>query len=127
MSKGPLKLLYDGQCPLCSREIAMLRRRDTHNQLVFEDITADDFDPARYGLTQREVESFMHAIEPDGTVLRGIDVFIHAYRAVGLGWLATPMTWPILRPVFKLLYRLFARFRPYLSRGKRCDEDQCST
>ncbi|QNN22577.1 DUF393 domain-containing protein [Planctomycetales bacterium ZRK34] len=120
-----IKLLYDGQCPLCSREIAMLRRRDREGRIAFEDITGDGFDPGRYGLTQSEVEGFMHGVLPDGTVVRGVDVFVHAYRAAGLRWLAAPMTWPILRWVFAGLYRVFARFRPYLSRSRRCDSDRC--
>lgn len=125
MGHWTLKLLYDGQCPLCSREVALLRQRDTQHRLAFEDITSDDFDPARYGLTQSEVEGFMHAVRPDGTILRGIDVFIAAYESVGLRWLAAPMKWPATRWLFACFYRIFARFRPYLSRRRRCTTDRC--
>lgn len=49
------RLLYDGECPFCRREVQWLRRRDRHGRLEFEDITLPDFDPARYRVTRREL------------------------------------------------------------------------
>lgn len=52
-----IKMLYDGECPLCSREAAWLKKRDKNGALAFEDISAPGFDPAKYGLTREEVRS----------------------------------------------------------------------
>ena len=39
-------MLYDGDCPLCMREVNMLRKRDAQqNKICFVDISSDNFRP----------------------------------------------------------------------------------
>ena len=39
-------MLYDGDCPLCMREVNMLRKRDAQqNKICFVDISNDNFRP----------------------------------------------------------------------------------
>ena len=83
MNKWRFKMLYDGECPLCQREAAFLRRRDRHGWLAFEDITAPGFDPAVYGLTREALMGVIHGVYPDGRVVRKLAVFREAYRAIG--------------------------------------------
>ena len=48
--------------------------------------------------------------------------------AVGLGWLAAPMRWRLMRPLFERLYGVFARHRLRLGAwfGKKpCGDDSC--
>ena len=104
-------LLYDGECPLCSREIAMLRRRDRRGRLGFVDIAAPGFDAARYGTARDALMARIHGVLPDGSLVRDVEVFRRAYAAVGLGWLVAPTRWPLLRPLFDRAYRVFARNR----------------
>lgn len=106
-----LAILYDGDCPLCSREIAGLRRLDRKRRLAFVDIAAPGFDASVYGLDMAAVMGRIHAALPDGRVIEGMDVFRRAYAAVGLGWLLAPTRWPGLRRVFDAAYRAFARNR----------------
>ncbi len=122
-------MLYDSLCPLCRWEVRQLRRLDRAHRLQFEDITAPDFDPTRYGLAMRDVVGTMHGVLPDGTILRGVDVFSRAYRAVGLSFLAWLIEFRLTRPVVKIVYRLFATIRPRLSSfepGMNSDES-CET
>lgn len=114
-------MLYDGQCPLCSREVAILRRRNGRGLIAFEDIADPAFDAARYGLTMPQVVGAMHAVRPDGSVVVGVDVFAELYDAAGLRWLAEPLRWPLTRPLAKLGYWLFAKVRPYLSSFRPAD------
>ncbi|MBM4072708.1 MAG: DUF393 domain-containing protein [Planctomycetes bacterium] len=122
------KLLYDGECPLCRREIAWLRRLDRRNALCFEDIAAPGFDAAVYGRSQAELMGAMHGVFPDGRLTVGVETFRQAYGALGFGWLVAPTTWPGLRPLCDLLYRLFASYRVALGRsfGRNCDSQHCS-
>lgn len=112
-----LTLLYDGGCPLCLREVAVLRRRDQRLQpgaprLAFVDIDALDYNPAAHGgITYREAMGRIHGLRADGTVLRDVEVFREAYRLVGLGWLYAPTAWPLLRPVVDGAYGFWARWR----------------
>lgn len=123
-----IRILYDGLCPLCSREMALLRRKDRGGRLQFEDIATDAFDPAKYGLTVEQSVAQIHGVLPDGRVLRGVDVFVLAYRAVGWGWLARLLEWRPTRPLVDRLYRAFARIRPRLSKFDHaaCASGRCA-
>eukprot|EP00389_Voromonas_pontica_P015465 GDKH01024116.1.p1 GENE.GDKH01024116.1~~GDKH01024116.1.p1 ORF type:complete len:61 (+),score=13.54 GDKH01024116.1:103-285(+) len=37
-------IFYDGNCPLCVKEMDSLKRADTHNKIILEDINKDDFE-----------------------------------------------------------------------------------
>ncbi|MBM3984848.1 MAG: DUF393 domain-containing protein [Planctomycetes bacterium] len=121
------KLLYDGACPFCVREINWLRRRDRAGRLAFEDLAAPGFDAAAYGVTRDELLGVMHGVFPDGRVVRRLAAFRAAYREVGLGWLLAPTGWPLLRHVADAGYALFARHRVRLGRlfGRDCPDGAC--
>ena len=125
MSEWQFKLLFDGQCPMCRREVRWLQRRNRDGRLAFEDISASDFDPSRYGVTREEVMGVMHGVFPDGRIVRKVEVFRQAYRAVGLGWLLAPTGWPGLRWISDRGYRWFARHR--LSLGRFLGREVCET
>ena len=97
MPEQRYKLLYDGQCPFCRREVEWLRRRDRDGNLALEDIADPGFDPAQYGLTREEVMGVLHGVLPDGRVVRRVEAIRQAYRAVGLGWLVAPTRLPLVR------------------------------
>jgi len=124
-----VKVLFDGGCPLCRREMEALARRDRAGRLALEDIAAPEFDPARYGLTQQAAMDRIHGVLPDGTVIEGMEVFRRAYAAVGLGWLLAPTAWPLLGGLFDRAYRWFARNRLRLTGraggGHACREGHC--
>ena len=123
-----ITFLHDGECPLCAREVAMLRRLDRgRGRLAFDDIAAPAFDASRYGRSQAELMARIHGLLADGTVIEGVEVFRRAYAAVGLGWLVAPTRWPLLRPLSDAAYRWFARNRLRLTgRNEACATDRCS-
>jgi len=124
-----IKVLYDGDCPLCSREIRFLERRDRGRGAIrFENIAAPSFDPRVHGVELRELMARIHGVLPNGTLVEGVEVFRQAYAAVGLGWLVAPTRWPGLRRLADLAYRVFARNRlRWTGRASACDAAQCST
>ncbi|MDX2116436.1 MAG: DUF393 domain-containing protein [Planctomycetota bacterium] len=127
MEPAPLRILLDGACPVCRREGDLLRRLDRgRGRLALEDISAPSFDPARFGLTSQQVVDQIHALDPSGRVIVGMEVFRRAYAAVGLGWLLAPTAWPLLRPVFDRLYLLFARNRVRWFGGSTCAGGACA-
>jgi predicted DCC family thiol-disulfide oxidoreductase YuxK len=113
----PLTLFYDAACPVCALEMDHLRSRNAAGRLVFIDIGAVDFDPARWGFTCAELDAEIHAIAADASVHRGMPVLREAYAAVGLGWVLRPTGFGPLRPIFDLAYRHFARHRRAISRA----------
>ena len=122
------RLLYDGECPFCSREVRWLKRRDRAGNLELEDISALDFEPTSYGLTRDEVTRVLHGVRADGVVLKGMDAVREAYRTVGLGWVLAPTKLPGLKALSDLLYGCFARNRVVIGRllHPGCSDGQCS-
>lgn len=127
LAKGRFKLLYDGACPICSREVLWLQRRRP-DAIEAVDTAADGFDAAVYGLTARQVDSALFGIMPDGAISVGMDSLREGYRLAGLGWLMAWTGWWPARPAFDAFYRVFARNRMRISRllGRRDDcGDHC--
>lgn len=109
-----VKVWYDGACPLCLREIGLMRRLDGRNAITFVDVSegADASCP----IDQAELLARFHA-EEDGRVLSGAAAFAAMWRAI-----------PVLRPlgliarnrfVLGLLERAYIQFlkvRPRLQK-----------
>jgi predicted DCC family thiol-disulfide oxidoreductase YuxK len=128
MHDGQFKLLYDGQCPFCRREIEWLKGRDRDGRLIAEDISTPEFRAESYGLTQDAVEQVIHGVLPDGRIVRRVEALREAYRTVGLGWLAAPTAWPVVSWFADRAYGVFARNRVTLGNllGRSC-HSSCKT
>ncbi|NMF85735.1 DUF393 domain-containing protein [Nodosilinea sp. P-1105] len=108
-----IKLLYDGDCPLCMREVNFLRQKDQGRGLVaFTDIADEAYDPAENGgVDFATAMGRIHAVLPDGTVVNNVEVFRRVYDVLGMGWIYAPTRWPILGPLVNWLYGLWADWR----------------
>ncbi len=107
-----LTVWFDGACPLCRREIAMLRRLDRRFAIEFVDVSEGQ--PESCPVAQADLLARFHAREGD-RVLSGAAAFAAMYRRIPLlrpiGELARL---PLFDRVFEGLYRLFLRIRPRL-------------
>ena len=112
------EVFFDGDCPLCRREIDWLKKKNKQNKVLFTDIAAPDFEAAKYGKTWDELMAEMHGRLPDGTWVLGLDTFDRLYQELRLGWMVHWTRWPLFRGVTDLAYRLFARNRLRFS-GKK--------
>ena len=110
-----LTVWFDGGCPLCRREIGLMRRLDRRGRIEFIDVTGDGSCPIdRAALLAR-----FHARE-NGLMLSGAAAFAAMWRAI-----------PLLRPLglaarnnwvlgaLEWLYRRFLVVRPALQRLAR--------
>ena len=119
--------MYDGACPICSREVLWLHRRRPE-AIEAVDIAAKDFDAGVYGLTAGQVDAALYGIRPDGSVTVGMDSLREAYRLAGLDWLMNWTGWWPARPAFNAFYRWFASNRMHIGRllGRQDDcADNC--
>lgn len=124
-SSWQIEVFYDGDCPLCLREIKLLRWMDRRQRIRFTDIAAADFVAADYG---KPLSEFMDQIQgrlPSGQWLVGVEVFRRLYAAIGLG----PLVWitrlPLLSQLCDIGYRVFAKNRLRLT--GRCVNEECKT
>ncbi len=106
------RVFFDGACPLCAREIALVRRLDGgQGRVDLVDLAADGFDASEYGLDRATIEARIHGQLPDGRIVEGVDVFVHLYESLDRGWLAAPARWPGIRWFLDRAYVWFARNR----------------
>ncbi|MFP5078330.1 thiol-disulfide oxidoreductase DCC family protein [Rhizobium sp. YIM 134829] len=106
-------VFFDGSCPLCRREIAVMRRLDRRRAIDFVDVADGE---AGCPIDRAELLARFHALE-NGRLLSGARAFAAMWRAIPvlrpLGVIADR---PLLRPLFKAAYRVFLRLRPRLQR-----------
>ena len=116
-----VQVFHDGDCPLCEREINMLKRLDRKRRIDFVDIAAPEFDAADYGTTHDALMERIHARLPDGSWIEGVEVFRRLYTAVGFGLIVVITRLPLLSHLMDWGYRKFAKDR--LKWTGRCTPD----
>lgn len=108
-----IKLLYDGECPLCVHEVTFLRKRDAGRGLVaFEDIANLNYDPATNGgIDYRTAMGRIHAVLPDGSTVKNVEVFRQVYEVLGMGWIYAITKLPVIGAIANFLYAVWAAYR----------------
>lgn len=127
MAPYPLTVFFDGACPICAREIALMKRMDQQRQLEFNDFSAVDYDLASIDVSPAELGRIIHARWADGRVISGVEVFRAMWEAVGLGMLARLSRLSLLEPMVLRAYAWFARNRLRLTgRSNSCPAGACN-
>jgi predicted DCC family thiol-disulfide oxidoreductase YuxK len=106
-----LTVWHDGTCPLCRREIAMMRRLDTRGAILFVDAS----DGAAVCPHDRaDMLARFHARE-NGKMLSGASAFAAMWRAIpALRPLGLAARNPTVLALLETSYRGFLRVRPAL-------------
>jgi predicted DCC family thiol-disulfide oxidoreductase YuxK len=102
---------YDGDCPLCQREISWLRRLDRRAAIAFINVAAGGTCPIdRSALLAR-----FHAQEAGGPLVSGAAAFAAMWRAIpGLRPFGLLARNPAMLWVLERVYRAFLILRPGL-------------
>jgi predicted DCC family thiol-disulfide oxidoreductase YuxK len=108
-----IKLLYDGDCPLCLREVNFLRKRDAGRGIVaFVNIADLDYSSAENGeISYEAAMGRIHALLPNGRILQDVAVFRRVYEELGLGWVYAITKWQPMETIANFFYRLWAQLR----------------
>jgi predicted DCC family thiol-disulfide oxidoreductase YuxK len=115
----PLTVYYDKSCPMCAAEMAVIDELNWRGRLLLVDCSAPDFEDGeaeREGVTREAMMTRLHARDPEGRWLTGLDAFEAVYAAVGLDDLARVWGDRRLRPVLDRIYPVMARNRQSLSK-----------
>jgi predicted DCC family thiol-disulfide oxidoreductase YuxK len=123
MTDIDIDVFYDGDCPLCMREVRWLRRRDRRNRIRFVDIAAPGFDAREAGVPLEALMDRIHGRLPDGTIIEGVEVFRRLYASVGFPSLSRISRLPGVSSMLDLVYSWFARNRLRLT--GRCRDGNC--
>lgn len=100
------RLYYDSACPVCRREIALVRRLS--RQLDYVDVHALSDRDLPEGLTRDAMLRDLHLRDGDGTWFVGLSANTRLWQYTPLAPLWRTLTLPLVRPIAERLYRWWA-------------------
>ncbi|HEV2670790.1 MAG TPA: DUF393 domain-containing protein [Gemmatimonadales bacterium] len=110
-------LIYDGECGICRRAVAIAQRWDREQALRFVPFQ-DEARVAQFGIALPALAAAMHLIRPDGRVYPGADALPELLRLFpGKRWLAPLFGIPGVLPIARRIYASIALHRRCLVRG----------
>ena len=105
---------HDGACPLCQREIALMRRLDRRGSIHFVDAATSSAKDCP--IEQTEMLARFHASE-NGKLLSGAAAFAAMWRAIPvMRPLGLAAQVPIVLAILERAYAVFLRCRPQLQK-----------
>ena len=123
-NKARPTVFYDGDCPLCRREIAHYRRMDKRERLHWVDAVNESETLAEHGLSLERAMAELHVLDGAGRWQRGVDAFLVIWQHLpAYRWLAKLVTVLGLRCPLGFFYRHFAAWR----NRQRCETRSCTT
>ena len=124
-----LTVFYDGECPICAQEIALLTERDVRGEVLCLAIDDHPQRLAEHGIERQAALTQLHVLDEQGRLLVGMAACRAMYRVSGWTALAKVLSWPLIRPLTDALYPWFARnryrFPAWLLGRPRCDQGTC--
>lgn len=128
------EVFYDQDCGICRREIDMIRRKDSRNQIVLINIAAPDFDASAFGISlhklMREIHGRYPNREPAKQWITGVEVFREIYSRLGFRSATRFSRLPVISHACDLGYQGFSylRFKLAMRRMNRaaCQDGVCN-
>lgn len=112
-----LCVLYDGDCPLCSREIGWYQKLDANERIRWIDLRDTAASPLPAGIGRDTALARFHVVQADGAVASGAAAFVRLWQAYpGLRLAARLFSKPLPLAILERAYRLFLPLRPALAR-----------
>jgi len=107
-----IAVFYDGKCGLCRREIEYYKRIARVGVFDWVDITVDASVTQKLGISYADGLKLLHAQDLQGKLHVGVDAFLLIWKQIPC-WriLARIVSFPIIRPVANIAYRVFAAWR----------------
>ena len=107
-----LAVWYDASCPLCRREISLMRKLDRRRAIEFIDVSATD--SRECPADRRDLLARFHARE-NGRLLSGAEAFAAMWRAIpALRPLGLAARNTVVLALLEKLYGGFLKLRPRL-------------
>ena len=115
----PFEVFYDGLCPICVREIEMLRRKDRDHRIRFTDFASEEIVDLDKEYDYDRLMSRIHGRFPNGEVIHGPEVFRQLYSRIGFRKLVFLSRIPPLSWMIAIAYLVFAKLRLRMT-GRHC-------
>ena len=126
---------FDGQCPLCSREIQFYQRQRGAENVNWIDVTKVGISDLPLGLTKEDALARFHIVNFKGQLISGGEAFSSLWLSLpAFCWAGKFFKINFLASLLEVMYNLFLPCRPLLQHfmpklPKQLDKDQqdCKT
>lgn len=119
------KLFFDGDCPLCKREIAFLKNLTPKNEFEFIDLALNkESAKEKFGKTYDELMREIHAKDENDKWLIGMNAFRLVYSYTPYKTVFNLTKLPLIKQILDLGYKFFAKNRLKLT-GRHCENNVC--
>ena len=108
---------FDGQCPLCKREIQFYRRQRGAENVNWVDVTKLGSLDLPFGLTQEDALARFHIVNVKGQLISGGEAFSALWLSLPtFRWAGRIFQVNFLASLLEVMYKIFLPCRPLLQR-----------
>lgn len=116
-------VIFDGSCPLCSREIAHYRKRRGAERIDWIDASREHACVEQLGMSVEQVMAVFHARDTAGVWHTGAAGFLYLWSQLpAYRWLASSLRFLRLQRPMEAAYRGWLRWR----NRNNCDAQTCA-
>ena len=121
LSTSEIRCFHDGDCPLCSLEVGIMRRLDENERIDWIDIHSGSPMMEQAAISHEQAMAALHVVDMGGRVVSGVNAFLLLWERLPVyrHLAALIKLAPWLFPMLELIYAGFARVRPSLVRLSR--------
>ena len=112
-----IRVFFDSQCPLCSREIDFYQQQEGADHIDWVDVTKVDPDKLPYDLTQAGALARFHVVTANGSLVSGGRAFSSLWLSLSkFKWAGQLFSISLLASILEIAYRAFLPCRPLIQR-----------
>ena len=107
-----LSVFYDGNCPICRKEIAFYETREGSHKIEWVNVHTNSRKLKMADISKCNALARLHVITSDGNISTGVDAFQTIWRTLpNFTFLANLLDVPALRWLSSGLYQYFLKHR----------------
>ena len=116
-TSSKLTVFYDGECPICTREIGFYQTCEGANDIEWQDITQCESSEVYPGLSKENALARFHVLTNDGRLMSGGPAFAQMWRNLPrFRWFGAFFSIPPIAWVLDRIYDFLLLVRPRLQR-----------
>jgi len=110
-------LIYDDNCEICNLGVEKVKELDKTQLIKLVPLSNPQVPPGLKLPTKEEMQKHMHLMSPDGQIYKGADaIALVASIFPESKFVGKLISFPLFRPIARLIYAIVARNRMKLSK-----------
>lgn len=116
MNEKKIKVFFDGNCKVCSKEVSFYDKYDKKNKFYWIDLNSKNNDLKELGIKKSELLKSLHIQLHDGKIIKGVNAFRVIWREYPfLKLLSYCLDFKIIRILARPIYRLLVKIKSFIT------------